>query len=47
MVRRWYLMVDEYGPEIKYIKVPDNNAADAWSRLPLIKSDIVEINVTR
>ena len=34
-------------PEIKYIKGPDNNAADTLSRLPLIKSDVKEINFTR
>ena len=41
------LMLEEYGPEIKYIKGPDNDALDALSRLPLINSDVIEITVTR
>ena len=43
----WRLMLEEYGPEIKYIKGPDNDAAYALSRLPLINSDITESGVTR
>ena len=33
-------MLEEYGPKIKYIKGPDNDAADALSRLLLINSDV-------
>ena len=40
-------MLEKYGTEIKYIKGPDNYAADALSRLPLIKYDVIEIDVTR
>ena len=40
-------MLEEYSPEIKYIKGPDDDAADALSRLPLIKSDVTESDVTR
>ena len=32
---------------MKYIKGPDNNVVDTLSRLPLIKSDVKEINFTR
>ena len=40
-------MLEEYGDEIKYIKGPDNNAADSLSRLPLINYDITESTVTK
>ena len=30
------LMLEEYGPKIKYIKGPDNYAAEAFSRLLLV-----------
>ena len=43
----WRLILEEYSPEIKYIKGPDNYAADALSRLPLINSDIRESDITR
>ena len=39
-VLSWRLMLEEYGPEIKYIKEPDNDAADPLSGLPLITSDV-------
>ena len=41
----WRLMLEEYGPEIKYIKGPDNYAADAFSRLQLLKYDVTESNI--
>ena len=44
---RWPIMLEEYGPEIKYIKGPDNDAADALRRLMLINSDVTESDVTR
>ena len=40
-------MLEEYGLEIKYIKGPDNDAADALSRLPLINSYLTESHITR
>ena len=36
----WRLMLEKYGPEIKYIKVTDNNAVDVLIRLLLINSDV-------
>ena len=36
----------EIRQDIKYIKVPGNDAADALSRLPLIKYDVKESNIT-
>ena len=47
IVLRRRLMLEEYGPEIKYIKCPDNDTADALSRLPVINSDVTERDVTR
>ena len=40
-------MLEEYGPKIKYTKGPDNEATDALIRLPLIKSDVTESDITR
>ena len=40
-------MLEEYSPEIKYIKGPDNDASYALGRLPLIDYDVIESNVTR
>ena len=40
-VMRWRLLLEEYGPEIVYIKGPKNVVADALSRLPK-QGDIVE-----
>ena len=39
-------MLEEYNPEIKYNKEPDNVTADALCRLPLIHSDVEECNIT-
>lgn len=36
-VLRWRLLVEEFGPELRYIKGPKNVVADALSRLDLIK----------
>ena len=47
IVLRWRLMLEEYGPEIKYIEVPDNCVGGALNRLPLINSDITESKITR
>ena len=44
---RWRLMSEEYVPEIKYIKGPDNDKVDALSRLSLINYDVKERSVTR
>ena len=43
----WRLMLEEYPPGIKYIKGPDNDVADALSRLPLINYDAIESDITR
>ena len=40
-------MLEEYFPEIKYVKGPDNDAADALSRLPLFNSEVTESDITR
>ena len=36
-VMRWRLLLEEYGPDIRYIKGSDNIIADALSRIPNIK----------
>ena len=33
---RWQLLIEEFGPTIKYIKGPHNIVADALSRLDLV-----------
>ena len=43
---RWSLLLEEYGPDIKYVKGTDNDTTDALSRLPLIKSDVKQNNIT-
>ena len=43
----WRLILEEYGPEIKYIKGPDNESADALIRLSMINYYITESDVTR
>jgi len=43
-VYRWRLMLEEYGPEIRYIKGSKNVAADAMSRLPLLDDVTEELN---
>ena len=43
----WHLMSEEYGPVIKYIEGPDNDAADTLCRLPLSKSDVEESEITK
>ena len=40
-------MLEEYRPEIKYIKGPDNDTSDAVSRMPLLNYDVTESNITR
>ena len=37
-VMRWQLLIEEFGPTIKYIKGPKNIIADVLSRLDLISS---------
>ena len=39
IVLRWSLLLEEYGPNIKYIKVHDKDAVDDLIRIPLISSD--------
>ena len=36
-VMRWRLLLEEYGPDIRYIKGSDNIIADALSRIPNTK----------
>ena len=43
----WRLMLEKYGPEIKYTKGADNDAVEALSRVLLIKLDITERDITR
>ena len=43
----WRLMLEGYGPEIKYIKGTDNDAADALSMISLINYEVTESNITR
>lgn len=38
-VIRWRLLLEEYGPELRYIKGSMNDAADALSRLPMEDND--------
>ena len=38
---RWRLLLEEYGPDIEYIKGPKNVVADVQSRLPK-QGDIVD-----
>jgi hypothetical protein len=33
-VLRWRLLMEEHGPGVRYVKGPENTAADALSRLP-------------
>ena len=40
-------MLEEYSPKIKYIKGPDNDAAEALSRIPLIDYEVTERDITR
>ena len=47
IVLLWRLMLEQYTPQINYIKGPDNDAADALIRLLLINYDITESNITR
>ena len=46
-VLNWRLMLEEYVLEIKYIKGPDKKVADTLIMLPLIRSDIIESDVSR
>lgn len=41
-VMRWRLILEEYGPELKYIKGEDNIVADALSRLDLTEKTSAE-----
>ena len=47
IVLRWSLMLEEYRPEIKYIKGTDNEAAENLSKTPLINYDLTESDITR
>ena len=41
---RWRLLLEEYGPEIVYIKGPKNVVADALSRLPKQGDIVVDVD---
>src|SRR5210317_1987253 len=43
-VMRWRLLLEEFGPELIYLKGEKNIVADALSRLPIEEEDIHEIN---
>ena len=43
-VMRWMLLLEEYGPEIKYIKGPKNVVADALSRLSNHGDIVVDVD---
>jgi hypothetical protein len=38
---RWRLVLEEYGPELRYIKGEKNIVADAHSRLDMIEGDVI------
>ena len=38
-VMRWRLYIEEYSPELTYLKGVDNQAADALSRLPKLEEE--------
>jgi hypothetical protein len=40
-VMRWRLILEEYGPELRYIKGEKNLVADALSRLYMIEGDVI------
>ena len=44
-IMRWWLLIEEFGPTIKYIKGPKNIVAEALSRLNLVSlpSDLQDI----
>ena len=37
---RWMLILEEYGPEMNYIRGPENIVADAMGRIPMIIDNI-------
>ena len=41
------IILEVYGPTIKYIRGPDNDTVDALSRLPLINSLVTESEIKR
>ena len=42
---RWHLILEEFGPELKYVKVEDNVIADALSRLEMSdKQEVLNIS---
>ena len=46
-VLRWQLLIEEFGPEFKYIKGESNVIADALSRLPINSTSIPEEELTK
>ena len=47
VINYWRQPLEEYRPNITYIKVSDNETADALIRLPLLNSDVKDINIRR
>ena len=43
----WCLMLEGYGPTIKYIKGNKNDTEYYLIRLPIIDYDVTEISITR
>ena len=39
---RWRLLLEEYGPELRYIKGENNIVADALSRLEIASNELYE-----
>ena len=39
-VMRWRLILEEYGPDLRYIKGEDNIVADALSRLDMVDTEV-------
>ena len=40
-VMRWRLVLEEFGPELKYIKGENNDVADALSRLEMGDNQVI------
>jgi hypothetical protein len=43
---RWRLFIEEYSPDLRYIKGTENSAADALSRLEILNTPMDEAHFT-